>query len=1067
MSSALHTRRLKLLMLMSAGMLCGALLLLVVLNIDTPGPAPNPEPDSPPITELIEPGSLTPEDLASGDTDITRPAMLAAQRGNIQAMQNDRLWEYRFEALDPLPNGWSKMRSPSIQAHLADGRILTMKSDSALILMPAKTPESGAMTGNVIIRLYHLEPATAFDPQNQLPAIEVQTQEASFDNFQGEVRCDGRVDIQTASAHVPGSGLRLQINEIEHRPEWLSMAKAGPIRLSNVGSTLNPKPSSTSPQPQTSTDRNPSTRPDRNKHKEKKPKLDVSTPPSSGPDFYLLSLRDNVRVRQGDARTGWTAAGDELNLTFCLQGESLSESLALREHAHRADHVFLPVNRRALPETIAVLAIAAQQTEASSGLYQRAADEITITCDGGLTMTPLPASLPKPSSEDDALLELIGAPVRVHSAAESAVITAATLQYHTKPQLLKLRGAPADPMTIESPELRAAGQNFAFDRLKNIATFDGVGWMILQSAGDASGSPAPPQDDTNVRLDWQDRAELTFAPPAATQVDEDKTHHASLERAQFAGQARIRGPDFDLRADELDARFLPNQADDVASVNKTKIESLHAAGSVQALNPADNFSLACNDLNVDFDPGAPDGRPVPLKMNATGDVLAVDADQQRMWADRLLVVFEPAAQRPAAFDDDTASASNQHNARPKTIEAHDDVQIILADGARVFADRLHADPATEMVTLTGENIMVVSDRLVMHHGDLLKVHGADRHGEWPGPGEYLSYASPILPASQDRLPRPALSKIDAALNPVHLRAGWSDAMIYDGAFNEGAGAVTLLGNVQAESTPKPLELNTLSAESLRLEFVSVDRADAIDNPKAIDNAAAGAGHSRQLKHMIAENQARLESRTWLDPDKSDKPRVFYVSGPSIKYDAQTLEALVLGEGELLVRDDRIPPENAPPENSSFSAKGTTLIRWRESLQMTRLNASTYQITVTDEVQVRHQALDESISKLTAPQLRATVERRSAPANDAFDLGGSMQLKRLQGSGGIYIDTPTRDIDCDQFEYDYASGLANLSALPGRNVAILTKGDPEMFRASSAIWDLVNNRITATDFGGGT
>ena len=76
----------------------------------------------------------------------------------------------------------------------------------------------------------------------------------------------------------------------------------------------------------------------------------------------------------------------------------------------------------------------------------------------------------------------------------------------------------------------------------------------------------------------------------------------------------------------------------------------------------------------------------------------------------------------------------------------------------------------------------------------------------------------------------------------------------------------------------------------------------------------------------------------------------------------------------------------------------------------------------------------------------------------------MTLKRLEASGRIYIVTPTK-VDCDEFSYDYATGNATLRSAD-RMVAIITTGNPTPLRVKNVIWNLAEDKITATDVSGG-
>jgi hypothetical protein len=74
----------------------------------------------------------------------------------------------------------------------------------------------------------------------------------------------------------------------------------------------------------------------------------------------------------------------------------------------------------------------------------------------------------------------------------------------------------------------------------------------------------------------------------------------------------------------------------------------------------------------------------------------------------------------------------------------------------------------------------------------------------------------------------------------------------------------------------------------------------------------------------------------------------------------------------------------------------------------------------------------------------------------------MQRRRLRGEGGVYITSPTRNIDCDELDYDAVTGIATMTALPGRTVTVMTAGNPHPARADRVVWDMINDKITLTN-----
>jgi hypothetical protein len=231
----------------------------------------------------------------------------------------------------------------------------------------------------------------------------------------------------------------------------------------------------------------------------------------------------------------------------------------------------------------------------------------------------------------------------------------------------------------------------------------------------------------------------------------------------------------------------------------------------------------------------------------------------------------------------------------------------------------------------------------------------------------------------------------------------------------------------------------------------------------------------------------MESRTWLNANHSDKPRVFYLKGPHIRYNDQSLEAVVTGKGELLVRDERLESAASQPSPTSqpmvefvpvtkrkadlpFGGKGTTLFRWTGSLTMTRTEpgGTLYDIAMLEGVEVRHRALDQSISTMTGERLEATVDRSAGDAQQrdaGFDLGGSMDLRRIHAQGNVYVDSPTRDVDCDDFDFDYATGIAKLAAAEGRVVTVMTANNPHPVQAKLFTWNTIEDTLQAQKVSG--
>ena len=373
----------------------------------------------------------------------------------------------------------------------------------------------------------------------------------------------------------------------------------------------------------------------------------------------------------------------------------------------------------------------------------------------------------------------------------------------------------------------------------------------------------------------------------------------------------------------------------------------------------------------------------------------------------------------------------------------------MADGQRVYADRLHADARRRTADLVGEELRIITRDHMLSRISRLELDDAASTYRVVGPGEFHAFAEPVdIPDRIAPTPPPNTSDI-----PLNLRATWTDGARYT-EHDAGGGELELRGAVAVRSQPSALEQNTISAGSVAITFVEI-----------IDPEA---GPKKDLARFLARGDARLESRTWRDDAPDDKPRVFYVAGQHIDFDQTTFEATIIGDGELLIRDEWSDEPVDQPRTTvtgGVGAKGATLFRWVRTLRITREVDNRFEIRMDGDVQCIHRDLDSVTTTFAGQRLTAFVEREHAespaPADQPgmFDVGGSMRLRRLAGSGGVVIRTDQRDVTCDEFDYNTGTGLAEIIAAPGRTVSVLTEGSARPFRAERLLWDMTRDRIT--------
>jgi lipopolysaccharide export system protein LptA len=565
--------------------------------------------------------------------------------------------------------------------------------------------------------------------------------------------------------------------------------------------------------------------------------------------------------------------------------------------------------------------------------------------------------------------------------------------------------------------------------------------------------------DEELRITWEEGVDVA---PITDGGDANGDDDAPT-RARFRGAVTVISPELVLTdADEMRVRFASRAARGDrgrevpgAGGGAGGIELIEADGALVAEAAGEDGAIRCRHLRVEIGEDE-QGRAVPSLLRATGAV-AIDDGRQHLWTETLEATFRPVeAGREPAADGPFAGARVDVDA----VSAEGGVQILLAEGERVFADRLEASGTRETAELFGRRVQVVSPDFILDHGTHLVLDRRERRYRVEGGGVFHAFAAPF-----------DLSRDLAPIAPPEpggertLEAVWTESAEYvegDASASGSGGSLELRGKVHVESRPSPIELSTIDAETVRLDFLAA-AGDGADDRAAAPADDPAASLTRDLARLVATGDAKLENRTWLDETRSVPPRVFHVAGAHIDYDQRTLEAIVEGDGTLLIRDEWDEPSGRA---DGFARRGTTLFRWQDRLRMTPDVDDRFDIVMDGAVECIHRDLAQITSTLTGRRLEATVVRSRAEAQRADEtpssmlkLGGTMTARRLYGEGGIIVRTPDREVACDEFDYNLTTGLAVVSAASGRTVSILTPESPEPLRHSRVLWDMVSDTIT--------
>ena len=656
----------------------------------------------------------------------------------------------------------------------------------------------------------------------------------------------------------------------------------------------------------------------------------------------------------------------------------------------------------------------------------------------------------------------------------------------------------------------------SIDDRRGIVTITGPGryWRFESPAAGpaetrwehAAAFQPPPDAVEAFRMTWQDS--LQFEPTVG--------RIGMLEQADnriitMRGDVAVSSPDIRLTgADRLIVAVTgreprdPNAESAIAFASGATIDRIDADGDIEVIGTADTERIQCRTLAILMQP-APDtsdkqsdadgvGGVIPAQVNAAGAVHVLNSGDH-LWSDTLQVTFVPRAHVPPDGAEETSDAGARENEQlPRTarsdvkvdrVQAIGSVQMLLASGERVFGDRLDAEALSEKATITGERVLVVTRDSVLDDVTSIEIEQADERYRAVGGGSFRSFLSPLALTAGALPEEPSAVRLAAANAPTNLNATWSDSATWE-RVSEIESTLTLLGMIDLDATPSAREVAkvhvgavagdvdpSLQSQAdttpprtgeLTLRFMDVPRvAGSNINPAETERLSM----KRQLAGFAAKQNTVFEQRLWEDESRSGPSQVMYLAGNDISYDQESGIAHVTGGGQLLVRDPA-----GRGQSGAFSGGGVTDFTWTESLHLSPEPGDRNRVTMRGDVACRHLGLDNSVATMTGQRLAATFAARPNPAgtpastvDDAADgplgLGGAMDLSRLTGDGAVYVIASPREVACESFDYDPATGIATISSPPGKPpVSVLSPTDDAPVAMAGAIrWDMIRDTIT--------
>ena len=1092
------------------------LVILAALNVDRGTPRASRESRLDSVEDLLPPRIASAEELerASGATPDQTSVSLASGAWVQVADEEGRLaQQYSATKLDPLPGSQVAMLEPRAVIYLKDGRVLSLASRNGVAYVPRRALESGTLEDDVVVRLFRPERGSgrAVDIDRDAPAVVVTADSAQFDGVLGEVRCDKAVRVATEAGSFAGEGLSLVLDAegdgverliveralepIRIDPAARAVARADAARAATRGRDAQPMQEETqrpgAPGAAASAAATPSPSPSPSPSP-------APSPASARAPFYRLVMLGGVEIVRIKDGVRTTITGEELVAVFSLESRSLDDLAFLPRSVRGTQH---PMHATLFPRAQAALAVLplafAQVGAQPASQAADDADGVTVTFGGRLVMLPAVDPADQLSDPDEIRFDVLGPRVEVVDGRSRSRIVCSRLRYGVREERIEAEGRAGVPLTVTNHRMQLEGTRFTASLRDGEGRLDGGGRLAL-SRGSAravgflelapalvpdaarmlvSADPAhaalvmrqePPArraaDPRDFEFDpkaqeleilWQGGVDLRF---------DGGGEDATLSLARFGGGVEVFGRQFELDAATLEVAFSPSGGERIDAIIA---DGGGAPGMVEVRRLGGAGAMRAGRIEL-FLAETMGGDAMPRRLVARSAVEARD-DRQTIWTEDLVVDFRPRAAGAAPAKAEDADAAGSKPSDPlgevdiDAVEAKGGVQVLLREGARVFAQELKGDAARRSLRLTGDNVAIVRSNIVADNLRDLRFDDATRSARSEGPGRFRAFREPLA-QREGKVERP-----EPTGTPT-LEATWSELLDFT-ELSETRSTLDLRGDVRVRSRPDGATSDAVDARALLLEI----GADPTDRSRASGADSVADSSRRSLDQFIAKGDARIESRAWDSEERKGDPRVFRVTGEHIEYDMRSREGLVVGDGGILVN---LPPKTGAaadagsgaaspvPGAISLGGDGTTRFRWKRRMELKRAYDDVFTIRMESGVELLHAGLrpDDTLA-MTCDTLETTVRRPlaegAAPdSRDArgADLGGPAELLGVVATGGVFVRTPEQDIRCGSFDYSVTTGIATLTAAEGGSVEIAVKGQATPIRAQKVVWDLRSGRL---------
>lgn len=958
-------------------------------------------------------------------------------------------------------------------------------------------------------------PDRALPDQHEEFLIHLWVDEVRFDLDVSRLETDGPLRLESRDATVEGTGLRLAWNEVERRIELLEILKGRRMELRrNTEFVEFAMPGADRPRRP-----RPTTQPARTAEP---PPVVAAAAPAAAPttaeaptvgERIFLNLSDDKRVRARPAEMTTYLAKFEGGVTIRqMRGEALVGELAadaldvLFDFGERQREAteWSPGRRESGTASAPATAPASTQPAVEQG-------RIELAWTGRLAMTPQPAA--KEEQTGERLQAVATGHVQVKRGDAGAACD--KLVFRNESEQAELYGSPAK--LFEGATRSIEGERIFYDRREGLARIEGPGRMVdtrglgqaldLPGGADRRDAPTAGLTAEPVVAKWSRRVVLTFATLLQTRID-PQTGETTTSQKEYIRHARFSG-DVDLsrgkqamQADDIELVFAdpktaagPDRpAPESVRTPTGQLDRMIARGKVNFRNlnqraQGDQGTVTADELVVTMGVDA-DGKAMPVRADARGNVSAVQEDRLIKATDRLAVQF---ASLPAPLPPiDRAAAAPVARARgldPATIDwdALDEkrrnnraVEIVYLEA---FGDVEARDPSEPLDLSAAElKCWMPEGRQKFERAEL--TGSAQREAEVEQRGYYVRGPKIAINAKTQYAEVPSagllrfLSKEDLdgrrLEQPVPVTVSWSKRMILDGSRNFGLFA----GDVHAVSR------NTvLDCQELALTFEDIPAAEApaatttspadrywllgpvvnrVQSIRTKDREGGDLGMRKRAVHLLAKEDARVTSTT-VDPKEPSRILSrMHIDGPELAVDLVGSQLTVNGPGNLLIEDYRMPTDGkrrerpvvqaAPnPFGASLEMDGPsrTAFRWQNAMSffaqrnlavldrevlMVHLSGSELKLSPQEAAAMKIDVEKLQTAKGRRASLRADnlvvqfLRDTSAPrkANDPTPLAGATELSYLCATGNARLEEGTRSVHGEVITYNRTGNLVRVT-----------------------------------------